>query len=117
MECRIRPGRRFLLPGLILAGRCHVADTRPPVDMPALHEAQTQDAAIAAIDAQIRRGEWQPALVAAGALLESSKSVRHGALQRALVRLAFLEAKIDGKPIALLYVLSLDVAGGGKPSP
>jgi hypothetical protein len=112
MGRRIHPRRRFLLAGLILAGRCLVADTRPPVDMPTLHEAQAQDAAIAAIDAQIRRGEWQPARDAAGALLVSSKSVWHGALQRALVRLAFLEAKLGQDDEALWHWQALQAMGG-----
>ena len=114
MGRRIRSGRRLFLPGLILAGRCLVADTRPPVDMPALREAQAQDAALVAIDAQIRRGEWKPALDAAAALLEGSKRVWHGALQRALVRLAFLEVKLGREEEARWHWEALQAMGGAS---
>jgi hypothetical protein len=98
------------------------------VDIPALREAQAQDAAIAAIDGQMQRGEWQAARGAAGAVLERSKSVWHGALQLALVRLAFLEAldavcawrvapaTIARRPVPVVYVLSLAVGAAAKPS-
>ena len=111
---RLSPFLVCLLAGTTLAGSRALADTRPPVDIPALHEAQAQDAAIAAIDGQIRRGEWQAARDAARALLESSKSVWHGALQRALVRLAFLEAKLGQDEEALWHWQALQAMGGAS---
>ncbi len=102
----------FLLLGLAVAYGGALADTRPPVDIPGLREAQAQDAAIAAIDAQMRRGEWTAARDAAAALLDGSKSVWHGALQRALVRLAFLEAKLGEDEEALWHWQALQAMGG-----
>ena len=103
-----------LLAGMALVGSRALADTRPPVDIPALHDAQAQDGAIVAIDGQIRRGEWQAARDAARSLLESSKSVWHGALQRALVRLAFLEAKLGQDAEALWHWQALQAMGGSS---
>src|SRR5262245_51474827 len=103
-----------LLLGLTLGSRCALGETRPPVDIPGLREAQAQDAAIAAIDVQMQRGDWQAARDAANALLERSKSVWHGALQRALVRLAFLEAKLGQDAEALWHWQALQAMGGAS---
>ena len=111
---RLSAAGSCLLTALALGGRCALGDTRPPVDIPALHEAQAQDAAIAAIDAQIRRGEWHAARDASSALLERSKSVWHGALQRALVRLAFLEAKLGEDEGAAFHWQALQAMGGAS---
>jgi hypothetical protein len=111
---RLRPAPVVLLLGLIFSTRCALADTRPPVDIPGLREAQAQDAAIAAIDGQIQRGEWQAARDASSALLERSKSVWHSALQRALVRLAFLEAKLGHDEEALWHWQALGAMGGAS---
>jgi hypothetical protein len=100
-----------LLLALVLGSRGALGDTRPPVDIPALREAQAQDAAIAAIDGQMQRGEWQAARDAASAVLERSKSVWHGALQLALVRVALLEAKL-GQDEALWHWQALQAMGG-----
>jgi hypothetical protein len=111
---RLSPSLVCLLAGMTLGGGRALADTRPPIDIPALHDAQDQDAAIAAIDGQIRRGDWSAARDAASALLESSKGVWHGALQRALVRLAFLEAKLGQDEEALWHWQALQAMGGAS---
>ncbi|HET9768035.1 MAG TPA: energy transducer TonB [Thermoanaerobaculia bacterium] len=100
--------------GAALAGRTVRADTRPPVDIPALREAQAQDAAVAAIDGQIQRGEWEPARAAAAELLARSKSVRLNALQRALVRLALLEAQLGRGDDAAWHWQALQALGGAE---
>ncbi len=109
---RLPTARFYLLLGLTLSSRCALADTKPPVDIPGLREAQAQDAAVAAIDGQMQRRDWQAARDAASALLERSKSVWHGALQRALVRLAFLEAKLGQDEEALWHWQALQAMGG-----
>jgi hypothetical protein len=98
--------------GLVLGAPTAHADTRPPVDIPGLRAAQAQDAAIVAIDGQIRRGEWRAARDGAAALLEESKRVFHGALQRALVRLALLEAKLSDDEEALEHWQALQAMAG-----
>jgi len=109
------PAARFgLLLGLALGSGVALGDTRPPVDIPALHEAQAQDAAVAAIDGHMERGDWRAASDAARAVLERSKSVWHGALQRALVRLAFLEAKLGEDGDALWHWQALQAMGGAS---
>jgi len=105
---------RLLLLALLLAGGAGRADNRPPVDIPALHEAQGQDAAIRAIDAQIQRGEWKAARDAAADVLERSRAVWHGDLQLALVRLAFAEAKLGQEDEALFHWQSLQALGGAE---
>src|SRR5512142_835512 len=105
--------RGFLLLAM-LAGGFALADTRPPVDIPALHDAQAQDAALAAIDGQMQRGEWEAARAASAALLDRSKNAWHGALQRALVRLAFLEAKLGEDEEARWHWEALQAMGGGS---
>lgn len=82
------------------------------MDIPALRPAQAQDAAIVVIDGQIRRGEWRAARDGAAALLESSKSVFHGVVQLALVRLALLEAKLGEDEEALWHWQVLQAMGG-----
>jgi hypothetical protein len=114
MLTRLARSSALLLTVLVLAGRLARADTRPPIDIPALREAQAQDVAVAAIDAQIQRGEWEPARAAAAALLEGSKSVWHGALQRALVRLALLEAQVGREEDARWHWQALHAMGGGE---
>ncbi len=111
---RLRSVRFALAAGSIAAAAASRADTRPPIDIPALHEAQAQDAAIAAIDRQIRSGEWRAARDAASGLLESSKSVWHGALQRALVRLAFVEATLGEDAEARWHWQALQAMGGAS---
>ncbi|HET9795432.1 MAG TPA: hypothetical protein VFS34_13345 [Thermoanaerobaculia bacterium] len=105
--------RGFLLLAM-LAGGFALADTRPPVDIPALHDAQAQDAALAAIDGQMQRGEWEAARAASAALLDRSKNAWHGALQRALVRLAFLEAKLGEDEEARWHWEALQAMGGAS---
>lgn len=87
------------------------ADTRPPVDIPALRPVRAEDAAIAVVDGQIRRGEWKAARDGAAALLRESKTVFHGVVQLALVRLALLEAKL-GEEEALWHWQALQAMGG-----
>jgi hypothetical protein len=103
-----------VLVALVLASATARADTRPPIDIPGLREAQAQDAAVAAIDAQIARGEWEPARAASAELLERSKSVWHGALQRALVRLALVEAQLGRDEEARWHWQALQAMGGGE---
>ncbi len=99
---------------LALATSTVHADTRPPVDIPALRPAQAQDAALVAIDGQLRRGEWEAAYRDSKALLEGSKSVFHGALQRALVRLALVEAKLGSDEEARFHWRALQAMGGAE---
>ncbi len=108
------PFCRALLLVPLLAGGLLVGDTRPPVDIPALREAQAQDAAIAAIDRKIQQGDWDAALEGASGALEDAKSVWHGALQRALVRLAFLEAKLGRDEEASWHWRALQAMGGAS---
>lgn len=102
----------WLLLGLAVGGRGSYGDTRPPVDIPALRPAQAEDAAIVVIDGQIRRGEWRAARDGAATLLQESKSVFHGVLQLALVRLALLEAKLGEDEEALRHWQALQAMGG-----
>lgn len=111
---RHTPARVSLLLCLAVASPSALADNRSPVAIPALRAAEAQDAAIVAIDGQIERGEWEGARAAAAEVLERSKSVFHGALQRALVRLALLEAKLGQDEEALWHWQALQALGGGE---
>ena len=109
-----RSGWCGALAGMAVAVPAVLADTRPPVDIPALHDAQAEDAALREIDGMIRRGEWEAARDASSVLLERSKNVWHGALQRALVRLAFLEAKLGEDDEAGWHWQALQAMGGAS---
>lgn len=97
-----------------LAGISTFGDTRPPVDIPGLREAQEHDRAVAALDVQMEKGEWEAVRRAAGDLLERSKRTWHGSLQRALVRLAFAESRLGREAEALSHWRALLAMGGGS---
>lgn len=103
-----------LISSLCLGAVGALGDTRPPVDIPGLREAQDHDRAIAALDVQMKLGEWEAARAAASALLERSKTSWHGSLQRALVRLAIAEAKLGRDEEARWHLQALQAMGGGS---
>lgn len=102
-----------LLLGFLGAG-CAFADTRPPVDIPGLREAREHDRAIADLDVQMGKGEWEGARRAASDLLERSKKTWHGSLQRALVRLALAESRLGRDEEAFRHWRALQALGGGS---
>lgn len=100
--------------GILFTAVCASGDTRPPIEIPALHEAQAHDAAIVVLDGQLKRGEWEAARAAATSLLERSKSTFHGSTQRALARLVIAEARLGHQEEALWQLQALGAMGGAS---
>jgi hypothetical protein len=105
----------LLLVVLLLRGALPAqGETRPPIEIPGLREAQAQDQAIWNIDEQLRKGEWGPARTAASELLARAKVTLHGSLQPALVRLAIAEAGLGLEEEARRHWQAIQALGGGS---
>jgi hypothetical protein len=109
---RRRPPSLLLLAGLLAVPA--FGDTRPPVDIPGLREAQEHDRAIAALDVRMEKEEWEAARRAASDLLERSKTIWHGSIQRALVRLAIAESRLGRDAEAFRHWRAVQALGGGS---